>query len=135
MTTRILPVEEWGVLEGHPVLGGYPVPAPGAATFIVTEDGDRIVGVQGIVQVLHLEPIWIDPAYRGGRIGEYLWRLVRETLATRGVRMAFAFANRDDIRDYLTRLGLAPTDLSTFLYEGSLCRPLSSPQESLPPPG
>lgn len=131
-TTRILPVDEWDKLAGHPVLGGYPLPEAGAATFIVVEEGPDIIGVQAIVQVLHLEPIWIAPEHRGGLVAGRLWRLLKQTLANRGVRVAFAFADRDDIRDYLGRLGLTPTALTTFIYQNgeSPCRPLSSLQGS-----
>ncbi len=127
MTTRILPESEWTRLEGHDALGGHPLPPAGSTLFVVAEDGDQIVGVWALVTVLHLEPVWLAPSVRGGMVIRRMWRRVTAALAERGVRVAFAFADRDDIRGYLERLGLSRLPFTTFLFhEDTPCRKPSS---------
>jgi hypothetical protein len=131
LTTRLLPADEWDRLDGHEALGGYPLPPAEAAQIVVTEDEGSIVGVWVIVQVLHLEPAWVEPSHRGGLIVGRMWRLLKQTLRSRGARVAFAFADRDDIRGYLGRLGLQPSTFSTFIYQDGSTPCHTSP---LPPP-
>ena len=122
MTTRLLPVDEWPKLAGHPALGGYPLPPVGSAQFVVAEAGDEIVGVWAIVNVLHLEPVWVDETFRGGFVVGRMFAEVEMAVRHMGVKVAWVFADRTEIADYLSRLGLQRVPFEVFQYGGSPCR-------------
>lgn len=65
MTSRTLPREEWGRLTETDIPTVVPFVQPGEMEVIVVEDGDQIVGAWAIWRVVHLEGLWIAPAYRG----------------------------------------------------------------------
>lgn len=64
MTTRILPWQEWHRIAPQFEAQGVPLPASDA-TILVAEEADRIVGFLVMQACTHLEPLWIDEAYRG----------------------------------------------------------------------
>jgi len=118
---RELPAEEWGKLEGHPALGGQSLPDPTYHKIVVAEDGDRIVGAWFMMQVIHLEPVWIDPLYRGGTLPLRLLSTMSSILDSCSVKQAFCFADRPEIAGYLQRLGMHKLPYETFMYEVPSC--------------
>lgn len=62
---RTLPSAEWGQLRDEFQAHHVPLPNPATSQIVVAEDGDRVVAFLVVQQVTHLEPLWIDAAYRG----------------------------------------------------------------------
>jgi hypothetical protein len=102
MTTRILPPDEWSRLahtEAGPALAYLD---PAESRIVVVEDSDRIVGCWAVLRLVHVEGLWIDPAYRKGssvarRLFQATWRIVR-AWAPRWVMTA---AVTDDVKALL----------------------------------
>jgi len=122
-TIRDLPPDEWHRLEGHPALNGQPLPDPTYHRVVVAEDGDAIIAAWFMMQVIHLEPIWIDPKHRGGILPVQLLSTMSAILDSCTVKQAFCFADRPEIADYLRRLGMQQLPYDTFLYEVPSCQP------------
>lgn len=122
MTIRDLPAAEWGKLEGHPALAGQALPDPAYHRIVVAEDKDRIVGAWFMMQVIHLEPVWIDPAYRGGTLPLRMLSTMTSILDSCSVKQAFCFADRLEIASYLERLGMKQLPYETYLYEVPTCQ-------------
>lgn len=68
LTTRVLPVEEWGKLAGTELGSQLPVlePDENVTRIFVVEDGERIVGCWAALRFVHAEGVWIDPVCRRG---------------------------------------------------------------------
>lgn len=117
MTIRELPSEEFYKLEGHKALKGL-VPDPTTSKIIVAEnEAGEIVGFWFMVQVVHLEPIWIAPEYRSGLIAGRMWKVMRVLLDSLRINVGFMFADRSDIAEYIPRLGCRELPYRTFLYD------------------
>lgn len=121
-TVRDLPPEEWHKLEGHPALQGQPLPDPTYHRVVVAEDGEELVAAWFMIHVVHLEPVWIDPRYRGGRLPVRMLSEISSILDSCTVTKAFCFADRPEIAGYLQRLGMQKLPYETFLYEVPTCR-------------
>lgn len=121
-TVRDLPVEEWNRLEDHPALQGQPLPDPTYHRAVVAEADGEIVAVWFMVHVIHLEPVWIDPHFRGGTLPVRMLKEMSTILDSCTVTKAFCFADRPEIADYLQRLGMQKLPYETFLYEVPTCR-------------
>lgn len=125
MTTRILPHDEYDKLASHPFFATHP-PSP-AGDIVVAEDAHgTIIGFWCLTPVIHIEPVWIDPAHRGGTVGSRLYSTVCQFLDSVGIPVAYCFAETPEVADYLSRLGLSPQPYLTF----QLCLQPSPPQES-----
>lgn len=117
LTYRELPESEYYKLEGHPALMGQAIPL-GACRIVVAERPDgEIVGFQFIVTVVHVEPIWVHPDYRGTPVAVRLFKMGCKLLDAIRVSVAYCFSERSIISDYLIRLGLKELPYRTFLYD------------------
>lgn len=76
-----------------------------------------MVGFQVAMAVVHLEPIWVDPAYRGSGVAARLFKTAASLLDHFRTSVAFVFADRSKIAEYLERLGLTKLPYSTYLYD------------------
>lgn len=63
-TTRILPTEEFDRLPTRELADLRRYVPSDAMQVVIVEDGARIVGAWAVVTMVHLEGVWIDPAYR-----------------------------------------------------------------------
>jgi hypothetical protein len=108
ITVRELPVEEYHRLPSE-------VSCPPEMTrFAVAEKDGEIIAYWRLAQVIHLEPIWIHPNHRKGFLVRRLWKQVLSILDVCGISSAFCFSDRDDIADYVQRLGLIELPYRTF---------------------
>lgn len=109
---------DFSKLKEHPVLKGVGLPDPGhSAVCIATDETGEVVAFWFMVEVVHIEPVWIAPSYRGSSMVRGLWRMVREVIDACGIRSAFCFSDRPDTADYLARLGLIEEPFRTFRYD------------------
>lgn len=130
-TIRELPRIEWSRLANHPSLHGLALPDPSAARLIVAEEAGEIVAYWFLVAVLHAEPIWIAPQYRGTTLVKRLWQRLRSCIDT-CAPSAFCFSeqSRPEVGRYLERLGLRRLNYEIYQYLGASPCPLPSS----PPP-
>jgi ribosomal protein S18 acetylase RimI-like enzyme len=66
MNTRVLPVEEWGRIEGSGLSALLPYCEPQNISVMVVEDeAGKILACVSALRVTHFEGLWIDPEHRG----------------------------------------------------------------------
>jgi hypothetical protein len=97
MITRILPPAEWPRLVNTEAGPALKYLDPAESNIVVVEDGGRIIGCWSVLRLVHLEGLWIDPAYRHSpsvarRLFRATWRVVRR-LAPQWVMTAAATAD------------------------------------------
>jgi ribosomal protein S18 acetylase RimI-like enzyme len=112
-SVRDLPVDEWAKVQPHFVEQGVALPSREHAKILVEEDGDRIVAFLVVQFVPHLEPVWVDPEYRGRT---HFGRLVQEaiTYLAGGAYYAFVPNDREDVADMARLSGLTKKDWTIF---------------------
>ena len=126
MTTRVLPREEWGRLPGTELAQAAPQLAAlgDDVQIVVVEHDGQIVGHWAVWRVVHLEGVWIAPAYRRtGGVARRLLRAVTDRVHALGAIWAWTGAETDDVRALLERLGATKFPYDTyavpFVKEGS----------------
>ena len=118
MIYRELRPEENQRLEGHPALNGLGVPSPDVAKIVIAErENGEIIGFQMAVTVVHLEPIWVHPDYRGSMVPMRLWKTATRLLDALLIKVAFCFSEDSTIANYLSRLGLRELPYKTHVYD------------------
>lgn len=114
LTYRELEPDEFSTLEGHPALNGL-LPSPDVARIMVAERADgTIVGFQMAITVVHMEPIWVHPDYRGTMVPIRLWKKLVDALR---LSVFYCFSDNSTIAGYLRRLGLRELSYKTFIFD------------------
>lgn len=72
---------------------------------IMASEGTRVVGGVMLVAPVHVEGIWIDPAYQCGLIMKQLVDRVEEEARNLKISKVFAYAINGEMEDYIERLG------------------------------
>ena len=104
MRSRILPPEEWSRLNETDLHTVLPWVKPEDAQIVVVEDGDQIVGCWAVLRIVHLEGVWIAPAYRGrGAVARRLLAKTLETARTWAGAWAMTGADTDEVRGLIER--------------------------------
>jgi N-acetylglutamate synthase-like GNAT family acetyltransferase len=105
VTVRLLPREDWHRLAGTELETVYPV-LPDGSHVVVVEDGERIVGCWAAYPLVHVEGLWIDPAYRKNpRVAARLWRGMQATAAAMGARAVNTAAISPEVVGLLEHVG------------------------------
>ena len=115
LETRILEPTEWARVPTD-LQALLPHVIPGDAQVVVVEDDGRIVASWAVLRVVHLEGLWIDPAYRG-RVS-VARRLYEATLsAARRWTSGWAMtgAATDDVRALLNTAGAQKLPMDTYV--------------------
>ena len=107
MTYRFLEEEEWEKLQGVVFGNDKWIPHPKTSSVFVAEDADKkIVGFLVAQLMIHVEPMWVEDAKRGGPIAFTLWQGMIDFLKSSGVKAFQTMASDEKIGNYLERLGL-----------------------------
>lgn len=101
---RLLKAEEYGLMDEIPVSDRVKV-TPDNTMVAGAFEGNRLVGRLILVNVPHLECVWIAPEYRGATILKRMTRLLTHHLGKLSASKAFAFAINEQMEDYCRRLG------------------------------
>lgn len=115
ITYRLLPADEWYRLKDI-----YPentaMPSPIAASAVVAEDGDQLVGVLFVQLAFHMEPIVITDANVDFR---RMVRLHDEQLKEAGGGRYYAFApeSNSKIGRMAEIAGMTPLDYRIYMKE------------------
>lgn len=105
LALRVLPPEEWPKLAGLEIAALLPWLVPEDTRVLVVEDNDAIVGVWAATRVVHLEGVWIDPAYR--RQVPVVRRLLRGAWSVAkawGAKACWTGAQTDEVRALIQKL-------------------------------
>ena len=106
MTTRLLPPDEWPRLVGTEAEGVWPYLDPARASVLVVEDKGEIIGTWVMMDVLHVECLWIAPAHRGkGSVARRLYVGLKKAARAIGVDVIATAALNDDVRTLLAHAG------------------------------
>lgn len=106
MIARVLPQEEWSKLDVTGFAQIAPTLRPEDVEVIVVEDGDRIVSSMVAMRVVHLESLWIDPAYRGHpTLARKLLRQAIASVKKWAASWVLGCSDTDHMDDIIKRVG------------------------------
>lgn len=115
LRTRILDASEWARV---PVALETLLPhvAPDDAQVVVVEEHGRIVASWAVLRVVHLEGLWIDPAYRGRvSVARRLYTATLEAARRWTSGWAMTGAASDDVRALLDHAGAQKLPMDTYV--------------------
>ena len=75
---------------------------------MVAEDDGRIVGLLVLQNVLHVEPLWVDEAYRGRHVSGRLVSGMKKLFSN--TPMVFAHTENPRVGKLLARFGMEPLE-------------------------
>jgi hypothetical protein len=124
VNARILPVEEWGRLDGTDLSPLLPYVEPqNIAVMVVEDDAGEIAAHWCALQVTHFEGIWVAPKYRGNAgVIRPLLQLAYTLPRSRGEHWAFTGAEDTEERGLdrrvdviIRRLGGVPLPMKLYV--------------------
>ena len=116
MIARVLPPEDWSLLdEAHPAQIAQALPN-GAAAVVVVEDGGKIVGTLTVAQITHLEGLWIAPEFRGNpRLSMALVEAAFAEVRKTGALWAWGASDTEHMSDIIGRVGGKEIPVKSFI--------------------
>lgn len=104
---RLLPSDEYHKLKKvWPFREGKPIPDKDFSKVMVAENDGNIIAYWFAVQVIHVEPVWVSEEARdGGITATKLLKGLVEELHSCDIHDVYVFSDRDEISQYLGRLG------------------------------
>ena len=115
MTSRILPRDEWSRLA-HTELGGLDLGTLDAKVIVVEDDAGEIVGCWSAFNVLHVEGVWIAPAYRGKTtVARRLWQGMLRLVRSHGARAVWTGSASEMVTRLLEHHGAVPVAMQSFV--------------------
>jgi hypothetical protein len=104
MTTRILPPEEWHRLDRTGMCDALRYVEPADVQVVVVERDGEIVGAWSVLRIVHLEGVWIAPAYRSkGSVAGRLLRATFEAARRWAPRWVMTGSTSPDVSGLLTK--------------------------------
>lgn len=104
MMARILPREEYERLAGTEAQDVWPYLAETDRVVVIEKDG-QIVACHVLMQMWHLECLWVHPAHRKTTVGGRLWHAVKVTAQSMGISRAMTASIDDTVSDLLAHVG------------------------------
>lgn len=116
MTTRLLPEDEWARVSHTDLAQFLPYVDPSRAQVIVVEDAGRVVGCWAVVQMTHVEGLWIDPDYRGSvGVARRLWVTTMAAARRVAARWVMTGSQQPEIAQMLLKAGAVQIPMDTFV--------------------
>ena len=112
---RRLAANEWSLLDKveEPFS-----PDPEKSVAVVAQNAmGEIVGRCFLVSPVHVEGIWLDPAWRNRTLFYRLICRIEEEAKAEGIRKLLAFAATPEMAEYIERLGYEYTPVSVWSKE------------------
>src|SRR4249920_2549593 len=79
---RIIETTEWARLKPIFEAHGTPMPSAMLSTAAIAENDDgEIIGMLTLQPLIHAEPLWVDPRYRGMMVVRGMFRQAEKLLA------------------------------------------------------
>jgi GNAT superfamily N-acetyltransferase len=117
ITVRILDPSEHGRLKDYPYFDEDGVPSPDVARIVVAENEEgKIVAFWSAIAITHLEPLWVDPAYRGTGIFRRMWQRMKQFLDDYRVPMTFSMIEDPQLGRIAEAHGFLKRDTTIYLY-------------------
>lgn len=115
---RVLPHEDWSKLDHTELATVWRDLHPAYCQVLVVEDGERIIGCWALLNMWHVEGLWIDPAYRNtGIVARRLLHGMRTLTDQHGAAQVITTSVSPDVTDYLQRLGATPFPGQSFVLK------------------
>ena len=104
---------------------------PATSIIAVARDkANEIKGFWAAQAVIHIEPVQLEgEAQDGGHTAIKLLQVLLSELAARGENVFYAFANSEDVVQYLQRLGLQPLPYACFVGLNPLLQASQEPAQ------
>lgn len=117
MTSRILPPEQWPLLDEAGAETIWPMLDPSRAQILVIEDEGQIVGTLTLMSVLHAECLWIKPSHRRGygvikRLLDGMWAGAR----AERVHTLWSGSISDTMTNILHRIGAVEVPGRSYVF-------------------
>lgn len=117
MTSRVLPPEQWPLLDDAGAETIWRLLDPKHAQILVIEDQGQIVGTLTMMSVLHAECVWIKPSHRRGfgvmkRLLDGMWAGAR----AQGFKALWAGSVSDTMTNILHRIGASEVPGKSFVF-------------------
>lgn len=117
MTSRVLPPEQWPLLDEAGAETVWQMLDPSRAQILVIEDEGEIVGTLTLMSVLHAECLWIKPSHRRGygvmkRLIDGMWGAAR----TQGFKALWSGSMTDTMTDILHRIGASEVPGKSYVF-------------------
>lgn len=106
ITARILPGREWGSVAEIFAEHGATLPDDDFARIGVEEDGGQVVSFLAAQLVMHMEPLWQHPAYRGRLSFRRLLRLLESEAGITENCAYYSFSTSDQVARIMKAAGL-----------------------------
>lgn len=127
MTSRMLPPEQWPLLDEAGAETVWKLLDPARAQILVIEDQGQIVGTLTLMNVLHAECLWIKPSHRKGygvakRLLDGMWAGARAA----HVKALWSGSMSDVMTNILHRIGASEVPGTSFVFpvKEDACRQL-----------
>lgn len=116
MTTRVLPSAEWDRVAHLDVAALLPWVAPADVQLVVAEEGDRVIGCWAVMRMVHVEGLWVDPAYRGNpRVAKRLFAATWQRVRAWTSQWVMTGAVSGQTRELLQHVGAVPLPSEMFI--------------------
>lgn len=102
-------------MDGIPIPMIAPYLPPSDVDVVVVEEDGKIVAAWTVMNVVHLEGVWVDPEHRRAGVVRSLIRTALAKARDRGQHWAFTGANDDHTRDIITRMGGKLVPMETWV--------------------
>ena len=113
---RKLADDEFDVLKT--VEEGY-CPDPRYSIAVVAQSEGQIVGRMLLISPAHIEGTWVAESFRKGTTGVRMMRFMEGEARSIGLTKVLAYAETEDVADYLSRLGYKQRKVT--VWEKELC--------------
>lgn len=124
LTTRELPPEEWSRLDGTELGASWHQLQPTWARVLVVEDGDQIVGCWALMNLWHLEGLWLAPEWQHRpSVARRLWVGMRRLMASVGAQSAITASVTPNVQALLEKRAVAlPVNWYVMQMGDTRCR-------------
>jgi ribosomal protein S18 acetylase RimI-like enzyme len=114
MTTLVLSCDEWAEIV-KPYQAAAWACLDANAKILVIEDEGRVVGCAGLLPYLHVEGLWIDPAYRKrASVGRRLLQMLRGAADAMRTRSVVSMIGTPEMDRIARALGGQPLPLPVY---------------------
>lgn len=116
MNARILPPEEWPLLQGTEAEALWPTLNPQTTRILVVEDAGKIVATWAFLRVVHAECLWVAPSHRGVfAVARRLLRGMREIAGMWGTDRVVTGSVSPSVTDLIEKVGGVPVPCESYV--------------------
>lgn len=111
---RQLGADEWERLRHIYEEQGVPLPPADSNLAVIAEANGEVVGLCGINMVIHMGPLWVDPAWRGQGVSDGIAAEADRMIRSMGASGYLMFPSNKGSAGVAERLALEPTGCQVF---------------------